>query len=199
MESRLLYINGIFLYTVCSKYLPSTQPLMIKSLIEKARNAKDIKEIAGRCADYPKDFDTLIGCIEDKDHHTASLAAWAMSHAVGIRPSILRMKHHKELVRIANQTSLGGIKRNIVRAWQSVDLPEDVRYDIADIALKFLGTPKEDIAIKAFSITVLQNCLKYIPELREEILFIIEKEMPMASAAFRVRAGKFMKFASKMH
>jgi hypothetical protein len=170
----------------------------MKALLAKARNVRDIKHIASLCADNPGDFDNLLKCMEGSDPHLGALAAWAMSHAVSLRPDILKRNHFDRMVGLAGQTTHSALKRNILRAWQMVELPGELQYSIADIALKFLSSSGEDIAVKAFSITVLQNCLKQIPELKEEILFILEREMPHASAAYIVRAGKFMKAAAKI-
>ncbi len=171
---------------------------LLKKSLDNARHAKDIQTIAQRCVDHPEDFDFLIEAMTHKDTQTSSRAAWAMSHAVQISPAILEKKQHIRLIEIADKAISGSLKRNIMRAWQSVELPSGFIYEIADLALRFLGNPKEDVAVKAFSITVLQNCLKQIPELKEEVLFLIEKEMPHATAAFVVRAGKFQKFVSRL-
>lgn len=171
----------------------------MKNLIKKARNVKDIREIASAVADSIENFGLLISCMENNDRHLASMAAWAMSNAAQLNPALLNnTSFHQMLVEIARKTTEGGIKRNIVRAWQFAKLPETMVYDIADIALAFLSSPREDIAVKAFSITVLQNCLKQIPELKEEVVFLVEKEMEYGTAALIVRGRKLLKMVSGM-
>lgn len=86
-----------------------------------------------------------------------------------------------------------------MRIWQLVKIPDDRVCEIVDITLKYLNEASEDIAVKAFSITVLQHCLQHIPELQEEIVFILEKDMPHESPAYVHRAKKLLKFAEKLN
>ncbi len=167
----------------------------IQSLVFASRNIKDIKEIATICADSQQDFNMLVKCMGSNERDIASMASWAMGHAVQINPDLLDRKSMQNLVGLGNSTPSSAIRRNIMRAIQWAKVPADMQYDVADLALKFLNSQKEDIAVKAFSITVLQNCLKDIPELREEIVFILERDMPHASAAYKQRAKKLLRDA----
>lgn len=63
------------------------------------------------------------------------------------------------------------------------------------IALK---NPKEEIAVRAFALSILENIIIDLPEIIEEILFIIDKERSYASAAFQVRAKRFERQAFKI-
>ncbi|KAA9040986.1 hypothetical protein FW778_02805 [Ginsengibacter hankyongi] len=62
-----------------------------------------------------------------------------------------------------------------------------------EICFKYLASPDEAIAIKAFSLTVLANLAKKYPEIIPEIKLIIEEQLPHQSAAFKSRAKAFMK------
>lgn len=170
----------------------------ILSRLKQSRNAVNIKRIAADCLEDPKGFESLIKLIGGKDQRIAALAGWAMSHAVGLDKKVLKLPHHKMLVAIASKTDNNAVKRNIMRAWQWVKLPQELIFDIADIAFRFFSNPAEDIAVRVFSMTVLESCLQFIPEMKEAILFIIEKDLPHGTAAFQVRAARFMKAAGKI-
>lgn len=170
----------------------------ILSRLKQSRSAVNIKRIASECLDDPSGFETLVALTGGKDQRIAALAAWALSHAVGLDKKVLKLPHHKKLVAIATKTDNNAVKRNIMRAWQWVKLPQEMVPDIVDIAFRFFSNPAEDIAVRVFSMTVLENCLQFIPEMKEEILFIIEKDLPHGTAAFQVRAARFMKAAAKL-
>jgi hypothetical protein len=85
------------------------------------------------------------------------------------------------------------IKRNTVRVLQDVEIPEHLHGTMADIAFGYLQNPSEAIAIKVFSMTILDNLTQKYPELKEELHFILEEQMPFQSAGFRSRAGKILK------
>ena len=66
-----------------------------------------------------------------------------------------------------------------------------------EICFKYIESPREAVAIKAFSLTVLGRLAKKYPEIVPEIKLIIEEQLPHQSAAFKNRAKRFMKaFAS---
>ena len=166
-------------------------------MLDKARSANDVKAIAKLCAENPDDFQYVLSCLRENGK-SASMVAWVLGHAVELNPLILMPSHYDILIQTALKSKTGGVKRNIVRIWQLVEIPNDRICEIVDITLKYLNGANEDIAVKAFSITVLQHCLKYIPELQEEIIFILEKDMPQASPAYVHRAKKLLKFAEKL-
>ena len=60
-------------------------------------------------------------------------------------------------------------------------------------ALNIYNQPVKPVAIKAFSLTVLQKLAKKYPEIIPEIKLIIEEQLPHQSAAFKSRAKKFLK------
>lgn len=166
--------------------------------LKKSRNAANIKSIAAECLDDPQIIETLITLMGGKDRRIAALTAWAMSHAVSLDKTILKFSHHKNLLAIAAGTDDNAVKRNTMRAWQWVELPQELVFDIAGIAFKLLSAPAEDIAVKVFSMTVLEGCLRFMPEMKEEILFVIEKDLPHGTPAYQVRAARFMKAAARI-
>ena len=67
-----------------------------------------------------------------------------------------------------------------------------------DICFQYLQSPKEAVAIKAFSLTVLGKLANKYPEIIPEIKLLIEEQLPQQTAAFKSRAKAFMKkFGSK--
>ena len=62
-----------------------------------------------------------------------------------------------------------------------------------DICFHYLSSPNEPVAIKAFSLTILQNLSKQYPEIKNEIKLIIEERWEHETAAFHSRAKKFLK------
>lgn len=62
-----------------------------------------------------------------------------------------------------------------------------------EICFKYLESPDEAVAIKAFSLTVPGRLAKKYPEIVPEIKLIIEEQLPYQSAAFKSRAKNFLK------
>ena len=85
------------------------------------------------------------------------------------------------------------MKRNTVRVLQDVKIPENMHGILTDICFQYLQNPSEAIAIKVFSMTIIHNLTKQYPELKEELKFILEEQIPFQSVGFRSRAGKILK------
>jgi hypothetical protein len=81
---------------------------------------------------------------------------------------------------------------------QEIELPEKHHGEIMDMCFAFLESPKESLAVKVFSMSVLGNLAKYYPEIKTELKLIIEDQLPHQSAGFKSRAKKGMKQLSEL-
>lgn len=61
-----------------------------------------------------------------------------------------------------------------------------------EICFGYLGSPKEAVAIKVFSLTVLGNLAKSYPEIIPEIKVLIEEQLPRQTVGFKSRAQKLL-------
>jgi len=85
------------------------------------------------------------------------------------------------------------VKRNTVRMLQSVSIPEKYEGEIMEICFKYIESPKEAVAVKAFSLAILEKLAKKYPEIIPEVKLLIEDQMPHQTAAFKTRSKKFLK------
>src|SRR5690606_33277873 len=93
----------------------------------------------------------------------------------------------------------GTIIRNVVRTWQfAIPSDKEVSFQIVEYCLSKLTDIKQEIAIRAFAITVLERHIESIPELKEEVVFILEKELPHATPAFLARARRYLQKVEKL-
>ena len=90
------------------------------------------------------------------------------------------------------------VKRNTVRTWQFMNIPEDYLGEVAEICFDFLASKKEPVAIKVFSMVVLEGIIEKVPELKDELRFLIEEQMPFASAGFKSRGKKVLAKIAKL-
>lgn len=66
------------------------------------------------------------------------------------------------------------IKRSILRHLKSVSIPEDRSAELIDYCLKVVENPNETVAVKAFSMIILRNFCQLYPELKTEVIPLIE-------------------------
>ena len=67
-----------------------------------------------------------------------------------------------------------------------------------NICFRFVESPAEAVAVKAFSLTVLHNLAKPYPEILPEIKLIIQEQLSRQTAAFKSRAKLFLKTVEKL-
>lgn len=165
----------------------------MKIILQRPRSVKNIKEAAAIAVKDEAAFKELVNLMMDtKDEEMAFLAIWTISHVAEKNKTIAVPYMSKFLKRILN-TNSDGIKRCIVKVWELIKIPSQYQWEVADICLNFLRAPDTAVAIKAFSITVLEHLMKDLPELKNDVVFELEKQLPHSPAGIKVRAIGFLK------
>jgi len=143
-------------------------------------------------------FDELMTHFYSNEYRVTQRAAWIMTHCVDKYPFLIN-PHLEGLVTTLEQPKLhDAVKRNTVRLFQAIDLPEALMGRVVDICFKFLLNVKEPVAIRVFSMQVLYNiCLKE-PELADELRIVIEEFMPHGTAGFKSRGKRILKGLQKL-
>jgi len=136
-------------------------------------------------------FDELMQVFVQGPIRITQRAAWPISYCVEHHPQLLKPHYPVviKLLALPNQTD--AVKRNLLRALQFVKVPSRYQGRIADCCFTFL-TSNEPIAIKVFAMTVLANLAEENHELKNEIVPIIESQLPFGSAGFISRARKVL-------
>lgn len=138
-----------------------------------------------------KRFDQLIHLFFTDEYRVVQRAAWPVSYCVAAYPRLIQ-KHFSLLVHTLNQPRVPGpVKRNSVRLLQHVTIPEEHQGAIMDLCFYYISDPHEAPAVKAFSLSVLQNLSKLYPDILPEIKAIIKERRDTETPAFRSRAGRF--------
>ena len=84
------------------------------------------------------------------------------------------------------------VKRNSIRLMHEIELPEAYHGEIMDMCFTYLESPKESLAVKVFSMSVIANLARYYPEIKPELKLIIEDLLPHQSAGVKSRAKKVL-------
>ena len=119
-----------------------------------------------------------------------------MSNSVVIHPEFIQKKFSRLIDNLQKPGLHNAIKRNSIRLLQYVDIPEKFHGKVMEVCFRYVESPTEAVAIKAFSLTVLSNLSKQYPEILPEIKLLIEEQWPHQAAAFKSRAKK-IGFSSK--
>ncbi|HEV8285252.1 MAG TPA: hypothetical protein VGQ09_13135 [Chitinophagaceae bacterium] len=138
-------------------------------------------------------FDELFNLFLNSEYRINQRAAWPLSYCVIDHPHFIA-KHFSKLIKNLHKPGIhDSVKRNTVRLLQHVDIPEKFHGEVMDICFSYISSTDEPVAIKAFSLTILQNLSKHYPEIKNEIKLIIEERWEYETVAFKTRAKKFLK------
>ena len=66
-----------------------------------------------------------------------------------------------------------------------------------NLCFSFIQSHDEPVAIKAFSLTILERLLPLYPDIKNELLLIIEERWEHETAAFRSRAKRILSLSFK--
>ena len=155
----------------------------------KAQTNKIIKWIGSD----QKRFDELFKLFLNDEYRVVQRAAWPLSYCVINHPELIQ-KHFTKLVKNLQKPGIGdSVKRNSVRLLQHLSIPAKLHGEIMNICFNYISDPQEKVAIKAFSLTVLQNLSRQYPEIKQELKTIIEDRWDYETIAFRSRAKKILK------
>jgi hypothetical protein len=137
----------------------------------------------------PERFKELMDQFLGDEYRVTQRAGWPLSHVAIEHPELIR-PYLKQFINNLSRPNLhGAIKRNTVRVLQFIEIPDEFIEDVANQCFALFSDKKENIAVRVFSMTVLGNICKKLPELKEELKIMIEDELPFASAGF-ISCGK---------
>ena len=138
-------------------------------------------------------FDELFRLFLHDEYRVVQRAAWPLSYCVIQHPPLIR-KHFGKLVKNLHKPGIhDAVKRNTMRLLQSVDIPKRYQGTVMDTCFNYIATPGEPVAIKAFSLTVLEGLASQYPEIIPEIKLLIAENYDRETAAFKSRARRLLK------
>ena len=165
----------------------------IRTALLKEHSKKQCAAIVKWIGSDQKRFDELFELFLNDEYRVVQRAGWPLSYCVEDHPEFIQ-RHFKKLLKNLNKKGIHeAVKRNTVRLLQYVDIPEKFHGEVMDVCFRYISSPTEAVAIKAFSLTVLQNLARKYPEIINEIKLVIDERWDYESIAFKTRAKKLLK------
>lgn len=125
-------------------------------------------------------------------------ASWAVARIASIHPNLLD-PYLSQMVKDLESPKHDAVKRNTLRIFEDIDVPETLEGELLDKCMAYLVDPKQAIAIRCFSITVIDKIVQRFPELAPEVIEIINDQLDYPqSAGFKVRAKRTLKSLNKL-
>lgn len=119
-------------------------------------------------------------------------SSWALRYVGESAPELLAPWLPILVARLRQPGLHDAIKRNTLNVFEALDFPAELDGDLADLCFSYLADPKEAIAIRCASMTVLEKICLRVPELKSELRLLLEEHEVHGSAGFRNRARKLL-------
>lgn len=165
----------------------------ILSMLAKEHTKVQTDRIVKYVGSNKERFAELMSLFLAGEYRITQRAAWPLSYCVRQYPELIT-PYFKHILDNLDKGNLHvAIIRNTMRMLQDVAIPKKFQGRVMNICFDFIQSPTTPIAVKAFSLTVLQNLSKDYPEILPEIKLIIEEQWDQAPPAFRSRAKRILK------
>ncbi|NLR69167.1 hypothetical protein HGH92_33020 [Chitinophaga varians] len=168
--------------------------MKLREEILSAHSKEHSLYIAGWIGGDAKRFSQLMQLFLEDEYRVVQRSAWIIS-LVAEKHSELMTPHLPEMVARMETAGLpSAVKRNVLRVMQHMPLPPELHGPVMNACFQYLEDPKEMIAIKAFSMTILSNLAQAYPDIKNEIRILLEDLLEHdPSPGIRSRAKKVMK------
>jgi hypothetical protein len=162
-------------------------------LILKEHSKATTSKIVGYIGSDEARFASLVKIFMQGPYRVTQRAAWPISYCVQNHPELIK-GHLEKMIDFADQPGVhDAVKRNTIRLLQFVAIPRNLQGKVFDFCFRSLANAREPIAVRVFSMTVLSHLAKENPELKNEIIPLIEDQLPFASAGFRSCGTRVLK------
>lgn len=140
----------------------------------------------------PGRFASLVQAFVNGPYRVTQHAAGPISHVVQTYPQLLA-PHYCTILRKAQEAGAHpAVRRNVMRLLQFVAIPPKHQPAVMNLAFALFTNRAEPIAVRVFAMTVLADLAKRYPELKNELIPLLEDEAPVGTPAFRSRALKIL-------
>ena len=167
--------------------------MRLLEMLQKPGSKTQVNKILKYIGDDKGRFAQLIQYYLNGPYRITQRAALPLSYCAINHPKLIKPNLKRIIQFAALPEATDSIKRNTMRLLQFIDVPKALEGSVTDMAFRFLSNPAEAIAIRVFSMTVLTNMAIKFPELKNELILMLEQELPYASAGFRSRATKSLR------
>ncbi len=140
-----------------------------------------------------KRFNELVQLFFKGPYRVTQRASWPLSSIVEKHPALVKPHLKKILQNVMKPGQHDAVKRNTLRLLQYIKIPKSLQGYAADVCFRLLSDRKEAVAIHAFAITVLTTLARQEPDLKNELIPLIEEQLPYSKPAFVSRAKRALK------
>lgn len=163
-----------------------------KAVLEKDHSKQTTNLIVQYIEDNPTTLAQLMELFLNGELRISQRASWPAGD-LGIKQPKLFLPFLPAIIENMDKPVHDAVLRNTTRILGHIDIPEEYLGEVYEKCFNFLSNPKQALAIRVFSMTVLTNIADTFPDLKDELIAVIEEHYPHGSAGYKSRAKRCLK------
>jgi hypothetical protein len=165
-----------------------------KDLILKFHQSRDIKFYTNYFIQNPNKIGEIISLIEKKEKYPFSeYGSWILTHISKLEPSLI-LPFEKQLVDIVlNEVENQSVLRNCTNVLLLIPAISYKESELMDRLISFIKNSENKVALQVYSMYNLVKFVKKYPELKGELILILNMFYNERSVAYKAGVNKFLK------
>ncbi len=164
----------------------------LRAVTSQISSKQEINALVSKVNHDPKLIKQIVSFTDDPDKRLAYYATWVLS-TISDDAMYLIEPHFQCLAELLDRAESDGIRRNILRIFSQTPIPPSLQENLANTCFQIMESNQQPVAHQVFAMTVLANITENIPELKNDLIVLIEDKLPFASAGFQSRGKKILK------
>jgi len=164
---------------------------LLKS-IEKEHSKTQCEKIVKYVGGDKDRFAGLMQLFLKGEYRVTQRAGWPLSICVENHPELITPWFKQILPLLKKPGVHTAVVRNVARLLQYVQIPKRFHGQVMNDCFDLIADNNTAPAIKAFSLTILENLSAEYPDIKPELKLIIEERWQYETAAFHSRAKKIL-------
>ena len=173
----------------------------IRSVLESEHSKASTMKIVRHVGKSAKRLGEIVSFVTGDEPLLAQRASWVISHCTESAPALVEAQLPALLKHLRDKNEVhDAVRRNTMRAASLLDIPDDIAGLAVDLAFQYLTSPDEPVAVKVYSMTIIQRLSEREPVLADELRLHLEQQIPGSDKpAFRSRARQVLSKLDKVN
>jgi hypothetical protein len=153
--------------------------------------------LIGEVIKSESNFNTLLQLALHEKDPVAWRACWILDGSDEKKPGLAR-KHIPKIVRALPELESKGTLRSLLRLLSRYDIPEEEQGLLIDLCFSYLVSELYPVAVKAHAMQIIYHHVLLYPELKDELIAVIEDQADNNSVGFKARGNILIKQMEKL-